>query len=89
MDGACKIPIAAELMLPIDGARLSAIKSRGVTLNGEPFTSKSPRKRIDESTVGLEIGNPDLRRVMVAEDLGILVTAASGKSIDATELIFV
>lgn len=28
-------------------------------------------------------------RVMVAEDLGILVTAAYGKNIDAIELIFV
>ncbi|SVB81984.1 uncharacterized protein METZ01_LOCUS234838, partial [marine metagenome] len=69
VDGACKIPIAAELMLPIDGARLSAIKSRGATLNGEPFTSKSPRKRLDESTVGLEIGNPDLWRVMLRAGL--------------------
>ena len=69
MDGACKIPIAAELMLPIDGARLSAIKSRGVTLNGEPFTSKSPRKRLDELTVGLEIGNPDLWCVILRAGL--------------------
>ena len=63
MDGSCKIPIVAELVLPIGGERLSAIKSRVVTLNGEPFTSKSSRKRLDESTAGLEIGNPDLWRV--------------------------
>ena len=69
MDGACKIPIVVELMLPIDGGRLSAIKSRVVTLNGEPFTSKSPRKRLGESTVGLEIGNPYLWSVMLRAGL--------------------
>ena len=61
--------IAAELVMPSLGERLSARKGSGVLRNGEPFTPIAPGTKLSESTVGLEIGHPDLWRYMLRSGL--------------------
>jgi myo-inositol-1(or 4)-monophosphatase len=51
--------IAASLPLPSLGERLSATKGNGVIRNGEPFTASSPRQKLSESTIGLEVDGPE------------------------------
>ena len=61
--------IAASVVLPSLGERLSAIKGRGVIVNGSPFSSSSPRQKLSESTVGLEVDGPDEWRRKLASGL--------------------
>ena len=61
--------IAASVALPSLGERLSAIKGRGVIVNGSPFSSSSPRQKLSESTVGLEVDGPDEWRRKLASGL--------------------
>jgi myo-inositol-1(or 4)-monophosphatase len=62
--------LAASLPLPSLGERLSATKGGGVVRNGEPFTSSSPRTKLSESTIGLEVDGPEEWRLRLASDLG-------------------
>lgn len=62
--------IAASLPLPSLNERLSATKGGGVIRNGEPFTSSSPRKKLSESTVGLEVDGPEEWRLRLGSGLG-------------------
>lgn len=61
--------IAASLTLPSLGERLSATSGGGVIRNGEPFTSASPREKLSESTIGLEVDGPDEWRRKLASGL--------------------
>ena len=66
--------LAASLRLPSLGVGLSASRGGGVLSEGEihkgePFTSGSPRERLSESTVGLEIDGPDEWRRLLASGL--------------------
>ena len=61
--------IAASLTLPSLGELLSATKGNGVIRNGEPFTASSPRQRLSESTIGLEVDGPEEWRARLASDL--------------------
>jgi len=61
--------IVASLSLPSLGERLSAIKGGGVIRNGKPFTSSSPREKLSESTVGLEVDGPEEWRRKLASGL--------------------
>lgn len=61
--------IAASLTLPSIGELLSATKGNGVIRNGEPFTASSPRQRLSESTIGLEVDGPEEWRARLASDL--------------------
>jgi len=51
--------VAASLPLPSLGERLAATKGGGVFRNGKPFTATSPRSKLSESTVGLEVDGPE------------------------------
>ena len=51
--------LAASLRLPSLDIGLSASRGGGVIYRGEPLTSRSPREKLSESTVGLEIDGPD------------------------------
>ncbi len=62
--------LAASLRLPSLGVSLSASRGAGVIQKGEPFTSSSPREKLSESTVGLEIDGPDGWRQQLASGLG-------------------
>ncbi len=62
--------IAASLPLPSLGERLAATKGGGVIRNGQPFTSSSPREKLSESTIGLEVDGPEEWRQRLASDLG-------------------
>ena len=61
--------IAASLTLPSLGELLSATKGNGVIRNGEPFTASSPRQRLSESTIGLEVDGPEEWRARLTGDL--------------------
>ena len=61
--------IAASLPLPSLGELLSATKGNGVIRNGEPFTASSPRQKLSESTIGLEVDGPEEWRTRLAGDL--------------------
>ncbi|MCH8230190.1 MAG: hypothetical protein IIA53_07670 [Chloroflexi bacterium] len=66
--------LAASLRLPSLGIGLSASRgggviNKGVINKGEPFTSSSPREKLSESTVGLEIDGPDEWRQKLASGL--------------------
>ena len=61
--------IAASLPLPSLGELLSATKGNGVIRNGEPFTTSSPRQKLSESTIGLEVDGPEEWRARLASDL--------------------
>jgi fructose-1,6-bisphosphatase/inositol monophosphatase family enzyme len=61
--------IAASLTLPSLGELLSATKGNGVIRNGEPFTSSSPRQKLSESTIGLEVDGPEEWRARLSGDL--------------------
>jgi myo-inositol-1(or 4)-monophosphatase len=61
--------LAASLPLPSLGVRLSATQNGGVLLNGEPLRSNSPRSKLSESTINLEIDGPDEWRKMLAAGL--------------------
>ncbi|MBN4064678.1 hypothetical protein JYU04_02970 [Dehalococcoides mccartyi] len=61
--------LAASLPLPSLGERLSATKGGGVIRNGKPFTGSSPRNKLSESTVGLEVDGPEEWRVRLASGL--------------------
>lgn len=61
--------IAASLPLPSLGERLSATKGGGVLRNGKPFTASSPRVKLSESTVGLEVDGPEEWRTRLKSDL--------------------
>jgi len=61
--------IAASLPLPSLGERLSATKGGGVIRNGKPFTASSPRSKLSESTVGLEVDGPEEWRSKLAKGL--------------------
>lgn len=61
--------IAAELVMPSLDERLSAIEGQGVLRNGEPFTPTVPSTKLSESTVGLEIGHPNLWSEMLGGGL--------------------
>lgn len=62
--------IAASLPLPSLDERLSATKGGGVIRNGQPFSSSSPREKLSESTIGLEVDGPEEWRERLASDLG-------------------
>lgn len=62
--------IAASLPLPSLGERLSATKGGGVMRNRKPFTASSPRSKLSESTVGLEVDGPEEWRQRLSGDLG-------------------
>jgi myo-inositol-1(or 4)-monophosphatase len=51
--------IAASLALPSLGETLSARAGGGAARNGQPFTSRTPREKLSESTVGLEVDGPE------------------------------
>jgi myo-inositol-1(or 4)-monophosphatase len=61
--------IAASLPLPSLNERLSATKGGGVLRNGEPFTSGSPRQKLSESAIGLEVDGPEEWRTRLVSDL--------------------
>jgi myo-inositol-1(or 4)-monophosphatase len=61
--------LAASLPLPSLGERLSATRCGGVFRNGEPFTAGSPREKLSESTVGLEVDGGDEWRRRLASGL--------------------
>ena len=61
--------IAASVVLPSLGEHLSGIKGGGVIVNGSPFSSASPREKLSESTVGLEVDGPDEWRQKLASGL--------------------
>jgi myo-inositol-1(or 4)-monophosphatase len=61
--------IAASLPLPSLGERLSATKGGGALRNGKPFTAFSPRTKLSESTVGLEVDGPEEWRTRLKSDL--------------------
>lgn len=61
--------VAASLPLPSLGEQLSATRGNGVVRNGEPFASASPREKLAESTIGLEIDGPDEWRRKLASGL--------------------
>jgi myo-inositol-1(or 4)-monophosphatase len=61
--------VAAELVMPSLGERLSALKGRGVLRNGEPFVPTAPNTELSKSTIGLEIGHPDLWRDLLGSGL--------------------
>ena len=71
--------IAASLPLPSLGERLSATIGGGVIRNGKPFTSSSPRSKLSESTVGLEVDGPEEWRQRLA---GVLVWIPSVSQIN-------
>lgn len=61
--------VVASLPLPSLGEQLSATRGNGVTRNGEPLVSTSPRENLAESTIGLEIDGPDEWRRKLASGL--------------------
>jgi myo-inositol-1(or 4)-monophosphatase len=61
--------IAASLPLPSLGESLSATKGNGVIRNGEPFTASSPRQKLSESAIGLEVDGPEEWRTRLTGDL--------------------
>ncbi len=61
--------LAASLPLPSLGVRLSATRGGGVLLNGEALQSNSPRSKISESAINLEIDGPDEWQKMLVSGL--------------------
>ncbi len=61
--------LVASLPLPSLSEQLSATRGNGVTRNGEPLVSMSPRENLAESTIGLEIDGPDEWRRKLASGL--------------------
>jgi myo-inositol-1(or 4)-monophosphatase len=61
--------LAASMPLPSLGVRLSATRGGGVFLNGEPLQSNSPRQKLSESAINLEIDGPDEWRKMLVAGL--------------------
>ena len=68
--------IAASLPLPSLGERLSAIKGNGVIRNGVPFTASSPRQKLSESIIGLEVDGPEEWRTRLGGDLDWIPSAS-------------
>ncbi len=61
--------LAASLPLPSLGETLSASRGGGVLRNGSLFTTTSPREKLSESTVGLEVDGPDEWRARLSSGL--------------------